>query len=178
LHDAECRFEPFGNKQPLAGAHLGQSHGAAGNWTKAGFIGFDSSLARAIRGNEGSMDGCRPVIYMFDQADHRRQICPARVRASGVEPQILKRWERKPAVGQIGLDDRPGSRSGLAPDGKRPRGTGCFVGTIVATHCRQLVILGWAAKQARAAQLCEHVAWLATPVAENENATGVAITDQ
>jgi hypothetical protein len=68
--------------------------------------------------------------------------------ASGVEPQILKRWEREPAVGQIRLDDRPGGRSGLAPDGKRPRHTRSFVGAIVAPHRRQLVILGWAAKQA------------------------------
>jgi hypothetical protein len=135
-------FQPFGNKQPLARAHLRQSHGAANNGTKAGLIGLDSSLARAFRGNEGSMDGCRPVIYMFDQADHRRQICAARMQASGVEPQILRRWEREPAVGQIRLDDRPGGRSRLAPGGKRPRGTGCFVGAIAATRRRQLVILG------------------------------------
>jgi hypothetical protein len=46
---------------------MGQSYGTAGNWTEAGLIGIDSSLARAIRGNEGSMDGCRPVLNMFDQ---------------------------------------------------------------------------------------------------------------
>jgi hypothetical protein len=91
MHDTECRFEPFGNKQPLARAHLGQSHGAAG---------------------------------------------------------------------------------------KRRRRTGCFVGAIVAPRRRQLVTLGWAARQARAAQLGEHVACLTTPVTENENATRVAVTDQ
>jgi len=87
-------FPAFGNNQPVARAHLGQSYGDAGNWTKAGLIGFDSSLARAIRGNEGSMDGCRPVINMFDQADHRRQICAARVRATRVKSQHGQRRER------------------------------------------------------------------------------------
>src|SRR5919204_4917956 len=171
MHDAECGFQPFANKQPLARAHLRQSYSAASNWTKAGSIGFDGSFARAICGNEGSMDRCRPVIYMFDQADHRWQICAARVRASRVETQILGRWERKPAASQIGLNDRPGGRLGLAPDGKRPRRTGSFVAVIVATQRRQLALLRWAAKQARAAQLSEHVACLTTPVTENENAT-------
>jgi hypothetical protein len=97
-----------------ARAHLGQSHGAAGNWTKAGLI---SSFARAILGNEDSMDDCRPVFYMFDQADHCWQICAARVRATRVKSQILGQWKRKSTVRQIGLNDRPIGRSGLAPDG-------------------------------------------------------------
>jgi hypothetical protein len=112
MHDAECRFQPFGYNQPLARGHMGQSYSAAGNWTKASLIVFDSSFARAIRGNEGSMDGCRSVTYMFDQADHRRQICIARVRATRVESQHGQRRERKvgdsfSAIWAVIIDIRP-----------------------------------------------------------------------
>ena len=46
-------------------------HGAAGNWTKVGLIRFDSNFARAILGNEDSMDDCRSVIYMLPRADEK-----------------------------------------------------------------------------------------------------------
>jgi hypothetical protein len=82
----------------------------AGNWDQGW------QLCRAILGNEDSM-GCRPVIYMFDQADHCWQICAARVRPTRVKSQILGRWKRKSTVRQIGLNDRPIGRSSLAPDG-------------------------------------------------------------
>jgi hypothetical protein len=91
---------------PISAPRLGQSHGAASNWTKVGLIRFDSSFARAILGNEDSMDGCRPVIYMFDQADHLL----ANLRRSGAgnagEIANIGRWKRKSAVRQIGLNDR------------------------------------------------------------------------
>jgi hypothetical protein len=104
----------------------GHSRGAAGFPASPGARSDTDRHRGWLRSNfvarERQEDDYRPITPSIQGMSVTRisfstsNPCAARVRATRVKSQILGQWKRKSTVRQIGLNDRPIGRSGLAPD--------------------------------------------------------------